>query len=136
MERKEITAYLIDCKPGEFMGYADQKEKGTVVVGPDGKKYRFSNNQLDQAAAEIKRKHVQEATSGAAADKPKPAQKKRAPAPAKSGTASAGAESKPRKRAASTTSKKREKPRSVPSRDRKSGTAPKPVHGRTDRGTA
>ncbi len=79
MERKEITAFLINCQPDEFMAYVDQGDQGTVVVGPDGKKYRFSNDQLDQAVIEIKRK--------AAAAEPV---KKRAPA----------------KQAASTTKKK------------------------------
>ena len=67
MDRKKITAYLINCAPDEFMAYADQGDQGTVVVGPDGKKFRFSNDQLDQAAEEIKRK--------AAAAKPKQAKK-------------------------------------------------------------
>ena len=49
MDRKGITAFLIECQPDEFMAYADQDEKGTFVVGPDGKKYRFSNDQLDQS---------------------------------------------------------------------------------------
>ena len=56
MERKEITAMMIKCDPGEFMAYCDLADQGTVVVGPDGKKYRFSNDQLDQAEAEFKRK--------------------------------------------------------------------------------
>ena len=107
MERKEITAFLINCQPDEFMAYVDQGDQGTVVVGPDGKKYRFSNDQLDQAVIEIKRKHVPEAIPGAAAAVPV---KKRAPA----------------KQAASTTKKKPAK---------KSKPVPKPVHGRTDRGT-
>jgi hypothetical protein len=85
MDRKKITAMIIGCEPGEFMAYADQGEAGTVVVGPDGKKFRFSNDDLDLAEAEFNRK----------ADKKKPVKKKaskdstRKPAlaSAKSGTA-------------------------------------------------
>ena len=56
MERKEITAYIIKCQPSEFMAYKDYGNQGVTVVGPDGKKYRFSNDQLDQAVTEKKRK--------------------------------------------------------------------------------
>jgi hypothetical protein len=48
MDRKEITAFLIDCDQDDFMAYADYGEAGTVVVGPDGKKFRFSNEELDR----------------------------------------------------------------------------------------
>ena len=75
MDRKKLTARMIGCAPVEFMAYADQADRGTVVVGPDGKKYRFSNDQLDQAETEFKRKD--------AAIKPekkkKPPAKKKAP---------------------------------------------------------
>ena len=56
MERKEITAYLIKCQPSEFMAYKDYGNQGVTVLGPEGKKYRFSNDQLDKAEEEIKRK--------------------------------------------------------------------------------
>jgi hypothetical protein len=49
MERKEIAAFLIGCKASEFMGYADKGDEGCVVIGPDGKKYRFSADYLAQA---------------------------------------------------------------------------------------
>ena len=55
MDRKKITAYLINCNPDEFMAYADQEDLGTVVVGPDGKKFRFSNDQLFQGVIRMRR---------------------------------------------------------------------------------
>ena len=91
MERKKLTAMMIKCDPSEFMAYCDLAELGTVVVGPDGTKYRFSNDDLDKAVAEFKRKD----------DKRKPVKKK---TPAKhavtTSKTSAGAKSKqkPRKK--------------------------------------
>jgi hypothetical protein len=63
MNRKAISAYIAGCEPGEFMAYADLGEKGTVVVGPDGRKFRYSNDQLKKAEAD---------RSAAHAPKPKP----------------------------------------------------------------
>ena len=102
MERKEITAFLIDCKPDDFMAYADQGEAGTVVVGPDGKKYRFSVDQLEKTETLMKEDLMkltlaEAAAPGAAsgtrkepappAQKRKPAAKPRKKPPKKPGTA-------------------------------------------------
>ena len=78
MNRKELTAKMIGCAPGEFMAYCDHGADGTVVVGPDGKKFRFSNDQLDQAETEFKRKAVANEPARPA-QKRKPAVKKKAP---------------------------------------------------------
>ena len=78
MDRKKITAYLINCAPDEFMAYADQEDLGTVVVGPDGKKFRFSNDQLFQGEIR-KREKDRVAAAAKPKPKPKPAPKKRAP---------------------------------------------------------
>ena len=48
MDRKKITAYLIDCKSADIMAFADLADQGIAVVGPDGKKYRFSVDQLEK----------------------------------------------------------------------------------------
>ena len=72
MDRKKITAYLINCAPDEFMAYADQGDQGTVVVGPDGKKFRFSNDQLDQAVIRKKEKEGIAAAEKVVAEEPKP----------------------------------------------------------------
>ena len=64
MNRQEISAFLANCKVSDMMAYADLGEGGTVVVAEDGKKYRYSNYQLDQA--EVKAK------AQARASKPKP----------------------------------------------------------------
>lgn len=52
MNRQEISAFLANCKVSEFMAYADLGESGTVVVRPDGRKYRYSVHDLE--AAELK----------------------------------------------------------------------------------
>jgi len=64
MDRKEITAFLIKCESDEFMAYADLGAS-VAVVGPDGKKYRFSNEQLE-AGATAKRAAQQQAKKPAA----------------------------------------------------------------------
>ena len=107
MDRKEITAYLIGCKSDEFMAYADQAEAGTVVVGPDGKKYRFSVDQLEKTEVLMNDKFMQTTladvvSSSAAKETASPAPKR----PARPGT---------RKTAA--------KPKQKP--PKKSGSAPK-----------
>jgi hypothetical protein len=48
MLAKEIAAFLIGCKPDEFMKFRDEGEDGVVVIGPDGKKYRFDSAQLEK----------------------------------------------------------------------------------------
>ena len=52
MNRKEISAILANCKVSEMMGYADLGDQGTVVIAPDGRKYRYSNDQLEKAEAD------------------------------------------------------------------------------------
>ena len=75
MDRKKLTARMIGCAPVEFMAYCDLADAGTVVVGPDGKKFRFSNDQLEQAEAEFKRKDI----ANAPVKKVKAPTKKKAP---------------------------------------------------------
>jgi hypothetical protein len=67
MDKKEICAFLIGCEVGDFMGYADKGDEGAVIIGPDGKKYRYDAAQLEQAErkAEARRSEAQ-------APKPKP----------------------------------------------------------------
>ena len=72
MDRKKITAMMIGCEPGEFLAYCDLADQGTVVVGPDGKKYRFNNAQLEEAEA-----------SRASKTKPKPPSKSKSQSKAK-----------------------------------------------------
>lgn len=54
MERKEIAAFLVGCEASEFMAYADLGDLGCVVIGPDGKKYRFDVDYLAQAEVKAK----------------------------------------------------------------------------------
>lgn len=84
MDRKKITAFLIDCSPDDFMAYADLGAS-TVVVGPDGKKFRFSNEQLEAAEDKIRAKIEAEkpkrkpaARSDAGKSKPKTTTKRQA----------------------------------------------------------
>jgi hypothetical protein len=56
MNRKEITAHLIGCESSDFMAYADLGDDGTVVVGPDGKKFRFPVAELERIDKKIKAK--------------------------------------------------------------------------------
>ena len=67
MDRKAICAFLINCEPDQFMAYADKAELGSVVVGPDGKKYRFSVADLEAGDLKLN------------PPKPKPAPKPKAP---------------------------------------------------------
>ena len=56
MNRKALSAHLAGCEASEMMAYADLGDQGTVVVAPDGKKFRYSNDQLEQAELELKPK--------------------------------------------------------------------------------
>lgn len=71
MDRKALSAHLTGCEPDKFMAYADLGDQGTVVVGPDGKKFRYSNEQLAAAEAKLKPKSKPRKTA-----KRKPAAKK------------------------------------------------------------
>jgi hypothetical protein len=61
MDRKKITAFLIDCSPDDFMAYADLGAS-VAVVGPNGKKYRFSNEQLEEGRIKMIAPAVKAAT--------------------------------------------------------------------------
>ena len=76
MDRKEISAFLANCKASEMMAYADLGDGGTVVVADDGKKYRYSNDQLEKAEAARSEAHAPK-------PKPKPASKAKPPSKAK-----------------------------------------------------
>jgi len=53
MDRKEISAFLIGCKADELMSFKDYGEDGAAAIGPDGKKYVFSAEYLEQAIPKI-----------------------------------------------------------------------------------
>jgi hypothetical protein len=76
MDKKEICAFLIGCEVGDFMGYADKGDEGAVIIGPDGKKYRYDAAQLEQAERKAESQSVpsrdKAARSEAQAPKPKP----------------------------------------------------------------
>ena len=108
MDRKKITAYLINCAPDEFLAYADQDDRGTVVVGPDGKKFRFTNDQLFEG--EMKKREKDQV---AAAAKPKPEPK---PAP----KTSAGAKGKQRAQTKRSTSGTKTKAKAKPKQSKNS----------------
>ena len=85
MDRKEISAFLIGCKPEELMSFKDYGEDGAAAIGPDGKKYVYDAAYLEQAIPKIEAarkpaeaKPKQSAPAKRAAQKP--AAKRRAPA--------------------------------------------------------
>ena len=80
MDRKKITAYLIDCKSADFMAFADLADQGIAVVGPDGKKYRFSVDQLEKTEVLMNDKFMQTTLAEAAAREPASPAPKRKPA--------------------------------------------------------
>ena len=89
MDRKALSAHLAGCEASEMMAYADLGDQGTVVVAPDGKKFRYSNDQLEQIELKLK-------------PKPKPRKKakkstkpEKKPATKSEHKSSTGAESKP-----------------------------------------
>jgi len=43
----------IDCEPEDFMGFRDAAEYGAVVIAPDGRKYKYTAEQLDAAEIEM-----------------------------------------------------------------------------------
>ena len=49
MNRQEISAFLANCEVSEMMGFCDLGDSGCVVIAPDGRKCRYTNDQLDQA---------------------------------------------------------------------------------------
>jgi hypothetical protein len=73
MDHKAISAFLIGCKPEEFMKFRNMGDDGVVVIGPDGRKYIYSVEHLEQAEPKMK----------AAEQAAKPAQPAKRKAPAK-----------------------------------------------------
>ena len=100
MNRKQITALIVGCEQDQFMVYRDEAELGTVAVGPDGRKYRVSNEELEAAEKKAERERAKQ---------PKAA--KPQPEPAKPATK--------RRRQTTTRRKPVQKPRSITSRDKK-----------------
>ena len=54
MERKLICAFLMKCAPESFMSYTDLGELGCKAVGPDGRKFIYTVEQLDLAEPKLK----------------------------------------------------------------------------------
>lgn len=83
MDRKEISAFLIGCKPDELMSFKNYGDDGVAAIGPDGRKYVYDAAYLDQAEAKMK-------AAEQAAQPAKPAKRKapakRAARPTKAGT--------------------------------------------------
>ena len=63
MDRKEISAFLIGCEPDQLMAFKNYGDDGVAAIGPDGKKYIYSVEFLDQA--EAKRKAAEQAAKPA-----------------------------------------------------------------------
>ena len=76
MDRKLICAFLMKCEPESFMSYTDLDELGCKAVGPDGRKFIYTVEQLNQAEIKLK-----EALAPAPAE---PTAKRRKPASASS----------------------------------------------------
>ena len=92
MDSKEISAFLIGCKPEELMSFKDYGEDGAAAIGPDGKKYVFSKEYLDQAIPKLE-------AANAAEQAAKPA------APAKRSTPAKRSARKPATRSSTRSSK-------------------------------
>lgn len=77
MDKKEICAFLIGCEVGDFMGYADKGDEGAVIIGPDGKKYRYDAAQLEQAERKAESQSVpsRDKAARSEAQAPKPPSK-------------------------------------------------------------
>jgi hypothetical protein len=89
------------------MVYRDEAELGTVAVGPDGRKYRVSNEELEAAEKKAERERAKQPKAvPASGTKGKPQ-----PEPAKPATK--------RRRQTTTRRKPVQKPRSITSRDKK-----------------
>ena len=91
MDRKEISAFLIGCKPDELMSFKNYGDDGVAAIGPDGKKYVYSAEYLEQAIPKIEaapEKQQGQATQAAQPAKPakRKAPAKRAARPTKAGT--------------------------------------------------
>ena len=86
MDRKEITGFLIDCKPNDFMAYKDYGDQGTTVVSSDGKKYRFSVEQLEKGHKLMSEEIMKLTLAEAAAKEPARPAPKRKPATKKKTT--------------------------------------------------
>jgi len=54
MDRKLICAFLMKCEPDSFMSYTDLDELGCKAVGPDGRKFIYTVEQLNQAEIKLK----------------------------------------------------------------------------------
>ena len=54
MDKKLICAFLMKCEPESFMSYTDLDELGCKAVGPDGRKFIYTNEQLDLAEPKLK----------------------------------------------------------------------------------
>ena len=52
MDRKEISAFLIGCKPEELMAFKDYGDH-VAAIGPDGKKYVYQADYLEQAVVKM-----------------------------------------------------------------------------------
>ena len=75
MDQKKVAAFLIDAKPEECMKFR-QEGDGVVIIGPDGKKYTFSAEQLEKGELAMKEKQTLAEAAKAPASKP-PAAKRR-----------------------------------------------------------
>ena len=57
MDQKKVAAFLIDADPEECMKFR-QEGDGMVVIGPDGKKYKFSAEQLEKGEIAMQQKQT------------------------------------------------------------------------------
>ena len=80
MDSKDISAFLIGCKPEELMSFKDYGEDGAVAIGPDGKKYVFSKEYLDQAIPKLDASTAAQHVAAEQAAKPAAPAKRSTPA--------------------------------------------------------
>ena len=83
MDRKEISSFLIGCKPDQLMAFKGYDDH-VAAIGPEGKKYVYSFEYLDQAAEKKKAALAKDSETGEQAAKPAKPAKRKAPAKPKS----------------------------------------------------
>jgi len=57
MDAKQVSAFLADCEPGELINYRMEGSMA-VFVGPDGKKYRLTAEQLGKGEIAMQQKQT------------------------------------------------------------------------------
>ena len=77
MDEKQIAGFLLGIDPSTFMKTRDDGEGGLVVIGPDGKKYKFTAEQLEKGRIAMETPTIEEVAKPKPAPKPAPKPKRK-----------------------------------------------------------